>query len=149
MMQVTPSGYWRYAAQQRNQAFRCARVQPDVVLSVEIERVWQENLQVYGATKCGANCAVRGSMWLAAQWSADAQGRPAGCHARQGHPHDHCRRKGAVPTRPGQPSIKAQWPNQLWVSDFTYVLTWHGFVYVALVIDIFARHVVDWHVSSS
>jgi transposase InsO family protein len=50
-MQVAPSGYWRYAAQQRNAALRCARVQRDDVLSVEIERVWQANLQVYGADK--------------------------------------------------------------------------------------------------
>jgi len=50
-MQVAPSGYWRHAAQQRNPALRCARVQRVDVLSVEIERVWQTNLQVYGADK--------------------------------------------------------------------------------------------------
>lgn len=51
VMQVAPSGYWRYAAQQRNPALRCARVQRDDVLSVDIERVWQANMQVYGADK--------------------------------------------------------------------------------------------------
>jgi len=51
VMQVAPSGYWRYAAQQRNPDLRCARVQRDDVLSVDIERVWQANLQVYGADK--------------------------------------------------------------------------------------------------
>ena len=40
-------------------------------------------------------------------------------------------------------------PNQLWVSDFTYVATWQGFVYVAFVIDVFARRIVGWRVSSS
>src|SRR5919204_177927 len=40
-------------------------------------------------------------------------------------------------------------PNQLWVSDFTYVATWRGFVYVAFVIDVFARRIVGWRVSSS
>ena len=40
-------------------------------------------------------------------------------------------------------------PNQLWVSDFTYVATWHGFVYVAFVIDVFARRIVGWRVSAS
>ena len=49
VMQVAPSGYWRYAAQQRNPALQCARLQRDEVPSVEIERVWQANLQVYGA----------------------------------------------------------------------------------------------------
>ena len=51
VMQVAPSGYWRHAAQQRNPSLRCARVQRDDVLSVDIERVWQANLQVYGADK--------------------------------------------------------------------------------------------------
>ena len=40
-------------------------------------------------------------------------------------------------------------PNQLWVSDFTYVATWGGFVYVAFVIDVFARQIVSWRVSAS
>src|SRR5256886_15372586 len=40
-------------------------------------------------------------------------------------------------------------PNQLWLSDFTYVATWRGFVYVAFVIDVFARRIVGWRVSSS
>lgn len=48
-MPVAPSGYWRHAAQQRNPALRCARVQRDNVLSIDIERVSQANLQVYGA----------------------------------------------------------------------------------------------------
>jgi hypothetical protein len=43
----------------------------------------------------------------------------------------------------------AQRPNQLWVSDFTYVSTWQGFVYVAFVIDVFARYIVGWRVSRS
>ena len=45
--------------------------------------------------------------------------------------------------------FKAQRPNQLWVSDLTYVSTWQGFVYVAFVIDVFARRIVGWRVSSS
>ena len=40
-------------------------------------------------------------------------------------------------------------PNQLWVSDFTYVATWKGFVYVAFVIDVFSRRIVGWRVSAS
>ena len=46
-------------------------------------------------------------------------------------------------------TFAAQRPNQLWVSDFTYVATWHGFVYVAFVIDVFARRIVGWRVSAS
>jgi transposase InsO family protein len=43
--------------------------------------------------------------------------------------------------------FKAPAPNRLWVSDFTYVATWAGFVYVAFVIDVFARYIVGWRVS--
>lgn len=45
--------------------------------------------------------------------------------------------------------FKADRPNQLWVSDFTYVSTWQGWLYVAFVIDVFARHIVGWRVSSN
>ena len=44
--------------------------------------------------------------------------------------------------------FEADRPNQLWVADFTYVSTWQGFVYVAFVIDVFARHIVGWRISS-
>jgi putative transposase len=46
-------------------------------------------------------------------------------------------------------NFSATRPNQLWVSDFTYVATWRGFVYVAFVIDVFARRIVGWRVASS
>ena len=44
--------------------------------------------------------------------------------------------------------FKADRPNQLWVSDFTYDSTWQGWQYVAFVIDVFARRIVGWRVSS-
>nr|AAA25862.1 IS401 transposase subunit; putative [Burkholderia cepacia]prf//2113421B transposase [Burkholderia cepacia] len=45
--------------------------------------------------------------------------------------------------------FKAERPNQLWVSDFTYVSTWQGWLYVAFVIDVYARRIVGWRVSST
>ncbi len=45
--------------------------------------------------------------------------------------------------------FKADRPNQLWVSDFTYVSTWQGWLYVAFVVDVFARRIVGWRVSRS
>ena len=50
-LQVAPSAYWRHAARQRNPELRCARALRDEMLVSEIERVWQVNLQVYGADK--------------------------------------------------------------------------------------------------
>lgn len=48
-----------------------------------------------------------------------------------------------------QRNFTAERPNPLWVSDFTYVATWRGFVFVAFVIDVFSRRIVGWRVSSS
>ncbi len=45
--------------------------------------------------------------------------------------------------------FKADRPNQLWVSDFTYVSTWQGWLYVAFVIDVYARRIVGWRVSKT
>ena len=57
--------------------------------------------------------------------------------------------KAACPLDRVNRQFKALRPNQLWVADFTYVSTWQGFVYVAFVIDVFARRIVGWRVSSS
>lgn len=46
-------------------------------------------------------------------------------------------------------AFRANRPNQFWVSDFTCVPTWSGTVYVAFVIDVFARRIAGWRVSSS
>ena len=55
----------------------------------------------------------------------------------------------ACPSDKVQRVFYTERPNQLWVSDFTYVSTWQGFVYVAFVIDVFARRIVGWRASSS
>ncbi|GJI86846.1 transposase [Rugamonas sp. R1(2021)] len=149
-MQVAPFGYWRYAAQRRNPALRCARAKSDDVLAPQIERIWQANMQVYGADKVwrqlrregieAARCTVE--RWMR---RAGLRGVMRGkivkttvANAAAPCPLDRVHRQ-----------FKAQRPNQLWVSDFTYVSTWQGFVYVAFVIDVFARHIVGWRVSSS
>jgi hypothetical protein len=51
VLQIAPSGYRRYVAQQRNPALRCTRAKRDDMLNPEIKRVWQANMQVYGADK--------------------------------------------------------------------------------------------------
>lgn len=58
-------------------------------------------------------------------------------------------RKAACPLDRVNRQFKADRPNQLWVSDFTYVSTWQGWLYVAFVIDVFARRIVGWRVSNS
>jgi transposase InsO family protein len=114
----------------------------------EIARVFEENFQVYGVRKVWrqlrregrdvARCTV-GRLMRTMGLQGVVRGKPvrttisdkaAPC------PLDHVNRQ-----------FKAPRPNALWVSDFTYVATWIGFVYVAFVMDTFARRIVGWRVS--
>jgi transposase InsO family protein len=150
VLQIAPSGYRRYAAQQRNPALRCARARRDDVLIPHIERVWQVNLQVYGADKVWkqmnreglevARCTVERLMQRMGLRGV-IRGkvvRTTISDAKASCPLDRVNRQ-----------FRAERPNQLWVSDFTYVSTWQGWLYVAFVIDVFARRIVGWRVSSS
>ena len=150
MLQVAPSGYWRHAAQQRNPQLRCPRAQRDDTLVAHIERVWQANMRVYGADKVWkqmnregivvARCTVERLM-RRLRLQGVRRGkvvRTTISDARAPCPLDRVNRQ-----------FKAERPNQLWVSDFTYVSTWQGWLYVAFVIDVYARRIVGWRVSSS
>ena len=150
MLQIAPSGYWRHAAEQRDPERRCARAQRDDALIPHIQRVWYANMQVYGADKVWkqlnregiaiARCTVERLMRR-----QGLQGVRRGkvvrttlSDARAPCPLDRVNRV-----------FRAGRPDQLWVSDFTYVSTWQGWLYVAFVIDVYARCIVGWRVSSS
>jgi transposase InsO family protein len=150
VLQVAPSGYWRHAARRRCPEMRCARARRDEVLVPRIEAVWRANLQVYGADK----------VWR----QLDREGmRVARCTVERlmrRHGLRGAIRGKVVRTTvsdPGAPcpldrvnrQFKASRPNELWVSDFTYVSTWQGWLYVAFVVDVFARRIVGWRVSRS
>jgi putative transposase len=116
----------------------------------EIERVWKANMQVYGADKVWrqlgreghpvARCTVERLM----RWRG-LQGVRRGKVVRTTVGDS----KSACPLDRVNRQFRAERPNQLWVSDFTYVSTWQGWLYVAFVIDVFARRIVGWRVSSS
>jgi len=120
-------------------------------LKAIIQRIWREHDQAYGSRKVWkqmgreglreARCRVRRLMrelGLVGVVRGQAWTTTTQPDAAAAHPADLVDRH-FVATR----------PNQLWVSDFTYVATWTGFVYVAFVIDVFARRIVGWRVSSS
>ncbi len=150
VLQIAPSGYRRHAAQQRDPALRCTRARRDDTLIPHIERIWQVNLQAYGADKAWkqmnregvevARCTVERLMQhLGLRGVVRGKViRTTIPDARTPCPLDRVNRQ-----------FKADRPNQLWVSDFTYVSTWQGWLYVAFVIDVFARRIVGWRVSSS
>jgi putative transposase len=148
---IAPSTYFLRKRLARDPTRRSTRAQQDDVLRAIIGRIWTENHQVYGPRQVWrqmgreglrvARCRVRRlmrAMGLAGAvrgraWTITTQSEP---HADR--PRDLVER-----------DFTAIRPNQLWVSDFTYVATWHGFVYVAFVVDVFARRIVGWRVTSS
>ena len=139
-----------YAAQQRNPALRCARAKRDDILIPEIKRVWQANMQVYGADKVWRQ--LNREHHHVARCTVERLMRRMGL---QGIQRGKIVRTTIADTSVPCPldqvnrQFKADHPNQLWVSDFTYVSTWQGWLYVAFVIDVFARRIVGWRVSSS
>ena len=150
MLQIAPSGYWRHAAHQRNPQLRGARAKRDETLVPQVERVWQANNCVYGADKVWlqmnregikvARCTVERLMRRLGLRGV-VRGkvvRTTISDAKAPCPLDRVNRQ-----------FKADRPNQLWVSDFTYVSTWQGWLYVAFVIDVYARRIVGWRVSRS
>ncbi|WP_213538163.1 IS3 family transposase [Nitrosospira sp. NRS527] len=150
VLQVAPSGYRRYAAQQRNPALRCARARRDDMLHPEIKRVWQANMQVYGADKVWRQLNREGRH--VARCTVERLMKRQGLQGvRRGKIVRTTIADAAIPCPLDRVNrqFKADRPNQLWVSDFTYVSTWQGWLYVAFVIDVFSRRIVGWRVSSS
>jgi transposase InsO family protein len=145
---IAPSTYYEHTARQANPGRLPPRVRRDAELCTSIQRVWGENFRVYGARKVWrqlrregvpvARCTVErlmGRMGL--------HGVVRGRRCRTTIPAEIAER----PLDRVQRQFTASRPNQLWVADFTYVATWAGFVYVAFVIDVFARCIVGWRVS--
>jgi putative transposase len=151
VLPIAPSTYFRHKAQQADPTRHSVRAQRDEEMRAIIRRIWTEHFQVYGPRKVwrqmgrenlrvarcrvrrlmremGLTGAVRGRTWVTTTQSQPTIDRPSDLVDR---------------------NFTATRPNQLWVSDVTYVATWRGFVYVAFVIDVFARRIVGWRVSSS
>lgn len=130
VMQIAPSGYWRHAARQRNPELCCARARRDDALMPEIQRVWQANLQVYGADKVWRQLNREGVQ--VARCTIERLMKRLGLEGvRRGKVIKTTMPDHAVPCPLDRVhrQFKADRPNQLWVSDFTYVSTWQGWLY--------------------
>ena len=150
VLQIAPSGYRCHAARQRKPELRCARAKRDEALMPKIQTVWQANMQVYGADKVWHQMNREGTK--VARCTVERLMKRLGLHGvRRGKVIRTTVPDKAVPCPLDRVNrqFKADRPNQLWVSDFTYVSTWQGWQYVAFVIDVFARRIVGWRVSSS
>lgn len=142
--------YYECKARQADPARLPARARRDLELHPHIQRVWHENFCAYGARKTWkqlnrerirvARCTVERLMH-----GLGLRGVVRGRAFKTTIPDEKALRPADLVER----QFGAQRPNQLWVADFTYVATWRGFVFVAFVIDVFARRIVGWRVTSS
>lgn len=149
VLPIAPSTYYEAKAREAQPDRRPARARRDDELKGEIGRVWRENFCVYGVRKVWkqlkregltvARCTVRRLMA-----ELGLRGAVRGRKFRTTIPEEVLGRPSDLLER----NFVATRPNQVWVADLTYVATWRGFVYVAFVIDLFARRIVGWCVSS-
>ncbi len=148
---IAPATYYAWKAQVRDPERRSARARRDAELRVAIQRVWDANFRVYGAEKVWRQLGREGI--VAARCTVERLMRAMGLRgARRGRAFTTTTVREDGTARPAdlvQRTFTATRPNALWVADLTYVATWNGFVYVAFVIDVFARWIVGWRVSPS
>lgn len=148
---IAPSTYYAWRAQARDPVRQSPRAQRDAALRVEIQRVWDENFRVYGAEKVWRQ--LRREAIVAARCTVERLMRALGLRGvTRGRAFTITTVRDDGTTRPAdlvQRTFTALRPNALWVADLTYVATWTGFVYVAFVIDVFARRIVGWRVATT
>ena len=148
VLPIAPSTYRAHAARRRDPGTAPARVRRDAVLRGKIRGVFDSNFQVYGVRKVWRQLQREGedvARCTVARLMRDMglQGAVRGRRVKTTISDS----AAPCPLDRVNRQFQAPRPNALWVSDFTYVATWAGFVYVAFVIDTFARRIVGWRVS--
>jgi len=148
VLPIAPSTYRAHAARRKNPELASARERRDGALAPEVRRVFEENFSVYGARKVWRQLRREG--FEVARCTVERLMRAMGLQgAVRGRKLRTTVADRAVPCPEDRVNrqFRAPRPNALWLSDFTYVSTWAGFVYVGFVIDAFARRIVGWRVS--
>ena len=148
VLPIAPSTDHAHAARRADPKRLPARARRDAALMIEIRRVYEANFCVYGVRKVWrqlsregirvARCTVARLMRAMGLQGA-VRGKPVRTTISD--------KAAPCPLDRVNRQFQAPRPNVLWVSDFTYVATWVGFVYVAFVIDAYARRIVGWRVS--
>jgi len=151
VLPIAPSTYYAFKTVEADPTKASARVQQDALLKPEVVRVFEQNFGVYGARKVwlqlnregievarctvarlmremGLRGAIRGRTFKVTTQAVEGIERPRDLVARD---------------------FAASRPNELWVSDLTYVRLGPSFCYVAFIIDVFARMIVGWQISTS
>ena len=151
VLPIAPSTFYEHVARRRNPTRRPPREQRDESLRPKIQRVFDENMCVYGVDKVWRQLCREDEP--AARRTVARLMRGMGLRgAVRGRAFTVTTVSDATAVRPPdlvERKFTATRPNQLWVADITYVATWVGFAYVAFVVDVFSRRIVGWRVSSS
>ena len=148
VLPIAPSTYYAHVAQRVEPTRRSARARRDDALGPEVRRVFEENLRVYGVRKVWRQMVREG--FAVARCTVERLMREMGlAGVIRGKPvrTTISDKTAPCPLDRVNRQFRAPAPNMLWVSDFTYVATWAGFVYVAFVIDTYARSIVGWRAS--
>lgn len=150
VLPIAPSTYYKHAARHADPSKAPPRIRRDEAMCVDIQRVWEENFHVYGARKVwkqlrregrdAARCTVERLM-RRMELRGVIRGKPVRTTVSN--------KAAPCPMDRVNRQFRADRPNALWVSDFTYVSTWQGCVYVAFIIDVYARRIVGWKASRS
>lgn len=150
VLPIAPSTYHAHEASRIEPTRRSARAQRDDALGPEVRRVFEQNFRVYGVRKVWrqlrregfdvARCTVARLM-RAMGLAGVIRSKPVRTTVSD--------KTALCPLDRVNRQFRAPAPNMLWVSDFTYVATWADFVYVAFVIDTYARRIVGWRASRS
>ena len=150
VLPIAPSTFYEHAARRRDPTRLPARGRRDAILRSEIRRVWEGNFRVYGVRKVWRQLGREGiavarctTARLMRQMGLSGAIRGKAIKTTIGNPAAPCPRDKV------NRQFRVPRPNALWVADFTYVATWQGFVYVAFVINAFARRIVGWRVARS
>jgi len=148
VLPIAPATFYDNMAKRADPSRLSDRAKRDAELKPEIERVFEQNLKVYGVRKVWhqmhregfdvARCTVARLMKDIGIEGVIRGKRPRATIPDKALP---------CPLDRVNRQFHASAPNVLWVSDFTYVARWQGFVYVAFVIDVFARRIVGWRAS--
>jgi transposase InsO family protein len=148
---IAPSTYYEMKSRQADPSRLPPRAKRDAQLEPEIQRVYEENFRVYGAEKVWRQ--LKRENWKVARCTVERLMARLGLYgAVRGGKKYRTTLPDTAATRPADlvnRQFQAERPNQLWVADFTYVATWSGVVFVAFVIDVFARRIVGWRVARS
>ncbi|MCC7412048.1 MAG: IS3 family transposase [Gammaproteobacteria bacterium] len=145
VLPIAPSTYYLHKSRETKPESRPQRARRDEALCMDIDRVWNENRRVYGVRKVWRQLQREDIAVARLMRSMGLQGVTRGKRIKTTWPAE----RPACPADRVKRDFTASRPNALWVADLTYVATWQGFVYVAFVIDAYARCIVGWRVSRS